>query len=431
MPYDRFAWCCNTVWLHKQPLFMWQMALSMKLFGVSELSIRYPSVLMGALVTVMVYKLGKIVLKDDFSAIAAALLMCCCNYHLELISGYNGTDHNDVAFGFYVLASVYFYARYTENKKTAFAVLTGLCAGCAVMNKWLTGSVVFLGWGINLVLSLRERESKKELAHFLVSIVVCTAIFMPWQWYILHTFPDEARYEYAYNARHITEVIEDHKGKMLFYVAKFPLYYGIAASIFLPVGLWRLFNVARKTYFRRQAATTALIVIFMAVMGFFSIVVKTKWVPYAFVVVPIGFIFSAAGINAAGSVLKRGSVPVILLLGVTIVFALRPWDILKAHNPDDIARQNRIYNTQVYKNIKTSLPQDIKLVLNTNSFEDLDLMFYHNDIVAYPWYLDGHVVDSLKKANVHFAVFPDHGQYKLPPSITTYPNVFVIPSQLK
>src|SRR3954464_6835379 len=39
--YDHTNWCGNHIWLHKQPLFLWQMALSMKIFGVSEFAIRY------------------------------------------------------------------------------------------------------------------------------------------------------------------------------------------------------------------------------------------------------------------------------------------------------------------------------------------------------------------------------------------------------
>ena len=30
LPYDVNQWCCNYIWVHKQPLFLWQMALSMR-----------------------------------------------------------------------------------------------------------------------------------------------------------------------------------------------------------------------------------------------------------------------------------------------------------------------------------------------------------------------------------------------------------------
>src|SRR5688572_1561849 len=49
LPYDYTSWCCNHIWIHKQPLFLWQMAGSMKIFGVNEVALRLPSVIMGAL----------------------------------------------------------------------------------------------------------------------------------------------------------------------------------------------------------------------------------------------------------------------------------------------------------------------------------------------------------------------------------------------
>ncbi|MBK7221497.1 MAG: hypothetical protein IPH94_09250 [Saprospiraceae bacterium] len=55
VPYDDKAWCCNHIWVHKQPLFMWQMAASMAIFGVSEFAMRYPSVLMGCLMILALF----------------------------------------------------------------------------------------------------------------------------------------------------------------------------------------------------------------------------------------------------------------------------------------------------------------------------------------------------------------------------------------
>ena len=34
-PYHYGDWWNCHIWVHKQPLFLWQMALSMKIFGVS------------------------------------------------------------------------------------------------------------------------------------------------------------------------------------------------------------------------------------------------------------------------------------------------------------------------------------------------------------------------------------------------------------
>lgn len=58
LPYSSTEWCCTHVWLHKLPLFLWQMALSMKLFAVSEIALRLPSVLQGSLMILLIYRLA-------------------------------------------------------------------------------------------------------------------------------------------------------------------------------------------------------------------------------------------------------------------------------------------------------------------------------------------------------------------------------------
>ncbi len=60
LPYDYRAWANNYVWLHKQPLFLWQMALSLKAVGISEVAVRLPSALLGTLFVWPVYRLGRL-----------------------------------------------------------------------------------------------------------------------------------------------------------------------------------------------------------------------------------------------------------------------------------------------------------------------------------------------------------------------------------
>src|SRR5687768_4820417 len=56
------------IWVHKQPVFLWQMALSMKLFGVNLIAMRLPSAIMGTLIVWLVYDLCKRWWKDTYIA---------------------------------------------------------------------------------------------------------------------------------------------------------------------------------------------------------------------------------------------------------------------------------------------------------------------------------------------------------------------------
>jgi len=55
---------------------------------------------------------------------------------------------------------------------------------------------------------------------------VAVAVALPWQLYILWAFPVEARFEYAFSARHFTEVIENHGGTWVFHFKAMEDLYG-------------------------------------------------------------------------------------------------------------------------------------------------------------------------------------------------------------
>ena len=60
LDYDYKAWYANHIWLHKQPLFLWQMALSQLIIGHTELGIRFPDVIMHTILTFIVFDIGKL-----------------------------------------------------------------------------------------------------------------------------------------------------------------------------------------------------------------------------------------------------------------------------------------------------------------------------------------------------------------------------------
>ena len=78
LPYNYKEWCCNYIWLHKQPMFLWQMALSMKIFGVNEIAVRLPSLLLNTLQVWLTYRIGVLVHNKKLGYIAA--LMSALSY---------------------------------------------------------------------------------------------------------------------------------------------------------------------------------------------------------------------------------------------------------------------------------------------------------------------------------------------------------------
>jgi 4-amino-4-deoxy-L-arabinose transferase-like glycosyltransferase len=429
MGYDPFSWANCYVWLHKQPLFLWQMALSMKIFGVSEFAIRYPAVLMGALMVVFVYSIAMQLSRDKYTAFAAALFFCYCNFHLEITSGFKGMDQNDVAFGFYVLASIWAYSKYTTSQSMKYALLVGLFAGCAVLNKWLTGLMVFSGWGASILLLVPPPARKAQLVHMAMAIGVALLVFMPWQLYILHAFPVEAAFEYSYNARHISEVIEGHDGNNMTYVNIFDHYFGEVGWLLVPFGFMLLLLRREISGKIRSQLQLALLTIFATVFIFFSYIVRTKIEAYFLVVAPIGCIFMAVAIIAIARYFFRfgklyGKIVKVIAIIVCAFSIFNPEKIVAFHRPSDPHRIEQAAYTRVYKRI-SKLPANTSLIINLPTLEDYSAMFYNSDKAAYAGMTWWHIRDSVIDAGGAVAVFMKDGE-QLPPDLVARPRVYVV-----
>lgn len=426
LSYDYTNWTNNYIWLHKQPLFLWQMALSMKIFGVSEYAIRYPDVLMGTIMVLLVYRITILLTKNNNTAFIAALFMAVSNYQLDLISGHKGMDHNDVAFGFYILLSFWAYTEYINKRSLHWAILVGIFAGCAILNKWLTGLLVFSGWGINFLLNLKKETWRQELLHIVLALICCIVIFLPWQLYIFHTYPAEANFEYTYNTRHISEALEGHIGNESYYLRNFDFYFGFC-FFWLPVGLMSIFF--NKAYSRK--ILVSLISAFLLTFLFFSLVVHTKVDSYFFVVVPVGFIIMASGLSWLSLRIKPSTTLLLTLSFITAFFILNGFQIFETRASDNAERQNKIYNTTVYKNLRKILPPGIDIVMNVNGGEDIECTFYNKGITAYSWCHSQTQIDTIKNQHLHIACFQERYMYPIPDFIRRDTSTYIIKTPLK
>jgi 4-amino-4-deoxy-L-arabinose transferase-like glycosyltransferase len=418
--YDFKDWKGNNIWLHKQPVFLWQMALSMKIFGVSELALRLPSVLTGSLLVVLLFRIAFLLTANTTISLLAATLLCFSHFHLELIAGIHAMDHNDVALGFYVLASLWAWAEYRRDGRWHWAFLVGAFAGCAILNKWLVGLTVFLGWGVHILSTIRQKNTRRETGHFLLAILVCGAVFVPWQVYITRKWPTEAKYEYEYNNRHLTEAIEGHGGSAWYYAENVPEFFGKYLWVFVPVGIG--LALASRTTDRRLLLAFLTIISF--VFCFFSFAVKTRINTYVFFVAPLCMIFLALGLFEIHR--RTGSRWLLALtFFVSAVLSFNPSRTLWYFSVQNTERSQRIATTRILRDLKATLPADVSVVLNTNEFENLDLMFYNNDLTAYPR-LSKNEFEALSRKNVPVAAFKSDGRHDLPDYVSAYPLLYVI-----
>ena len=426
VPYHISSWTSNHVWVHKQPLFLWQMALSIKMFGYTEIAVRIPSVVMTSLSVLLVYRITFLMTKNYRGALFAGILICCSSYQFQLISGRYPTDHNDVAFGFYVLASIWAYVEYLRTVSWKWVVLIGVFAGCAILNKWLTGLLVYSAWGIKACTDYYAHKDRNNIVRMSISLLICFTVFLPWQLYIYHAFPAEWAWENEFNNRHLWEAMEANAGSIFFYLGRYNRYYGLLTILLFAYGIY----VFATRHTMDKNIGYALLAFYSVVFVFFSVVVQTKMTAFVYCVLPIGFVFAGVGLEELYQRLTKKWI-FFIAFGLVILNTAHPVEIwldpLKSSS-----RSSKIFNAAILKKADQLIPQGIEVVMNLSNNEHVDLMFYSKrNFTAYGGVIREEYLRVLASKKIPIAAFMNHGKYVLPAYVEAYPYLYIIPVALK
>lgn len=411
LPYDHTNWASNHIWLHKQPLFLWQIAISLKLFGMNEFAVRIPSVIMMSTLPLAIYKIGKIALNSRIGYYGA-FLFCTSFFVHELLTGFPPSDHNDVAFLFYVTASIWAWVEYENSQKRYWLILIGLFSGCAILVKWLTGLLVFFGWGLSIILDKEKRTSFNSYKNITISLIVCFIVFVPWQIYISYVFPVESSYEYSLNAKHFSNVVEGHGGDSWYYFDNLRKVYGGGQLVPYIILLSFIFFFKKITENKYKIAFFSFIII---VYLFFTLA-ATKMISFCFIVSPFFFLSLASLIENCITFLKNRFLKKTVLqnlIAVSLLFTigfenLDLYQIAYKHTllitqNDNDKRIEKINDVRFIKTLKSKLPSEDYVIFNCKPQRNISIMFYTN-FIAYDSQLgyDNYLI--LKKQNIKLAV---------------------------
>ena len=227
--YDYDPWYRTHIWLHKPPLFTYQIALFFKLFGSSLFVLRLHSLVMWLVMYFALYGGARNSGLKEHSSAWLSAIFCLSPMLLSLMNGSLGMDHNDITFVSYISVSFYFLAKYFKKPNPKIAAAIGLFAGLAVLTKWLAGSLVFLPFA----LMLPQIGKKKKLLHFILALAICILVVAPWHLLVYVRFPHLYLAEMKYNSRHFGEVLEGHDYSALFHISKW--YWQLKPAFFLLV----------------------------------------------------------------------------------------------------------------------------------------------------------------------------------------------------
>lgn len=246
--YDRFDWLSGHVWLHKPPLGLWLIALSLRVLGPSELAVRVPSILLGTLAVGLTLAIG-CRLFDRRVAFLAAFLHAINGYLVELAAGRAPTDHVDTVFFFMLEAGVLLAIRAAARPEVGMDLLgVGAFMGLAVLTKWLPGLLLAPLW---LALAFDRRAPGRLAAQLALLLGVCATIAVPWQLYVERAFPLEAAWERDYHVRHAFEALEGHAGSVTGYLLDMPRSFG--ELVYIPLVYFLLRACGRESTPGRRA----------------------------------------------------------------------------------------------------------------------------------------------------------------------------------
>lgn len=363
--YDYKNWGNNHIWLHKQPMPLWLMAFSLKVFGTNEIALRLPSIIMSSLGIWLTFEIGKYLINKKVG-ILAAFLFSINGLIIELTGGRTATDHIDITFMFFILLAIFFIIKFVQSKNLIFTILVGVCLGAAILTKWLTGLIILPIW-ILLVLDSKCCNLKTIIANFVLLIITILAIALPWQLYIFNKFPLEAAYESDYNLRHFTEVLEGHSHTILYFLEEIIISYG--ELIFLPL-IWFFWKIIENP---KDLKRIALIIWFLIPLLVFSIA-KTKMQGYILFTAPALFIMTSWFFFKVIDYKKKNNpnwfytIILILIVVLPIRFGIervKPFEI-RERSPQWVIDLKQLNNDKIENGILLNYKNPIEAMFYTN-----------------------------------------------------------------
>jgi len=376
LDYDYKNWSGNHVWLHKPPVPLWSMAMSLYLFGDNEIALRLPSIIISTIAIYLTFQIALFFFNYRI-AIVAAFLHSIHGLIIEITAGRVATDHIDIFFLFFIELAVFLAIRFQSSNNRFTLALMGLVLGLALLTKWLPALIVLPIWFFvcNLYLDKGLLAFLSDLALILIPAII---VVLPWHLYIHHNFPLEAAFESTYNTKHFFMDLEGHGHPFYYHLDKIRMIYG--ELIYLPL-LWWIWLSAKKFIKNQDWKLIAISCWVFIPLVFFSLA-KTKLQAYTLFTAPALFMITAAffyhlkSLRPSNSFRKR----IIQLIAILLILLPIRYSIERI-KPFSKRKVNTEWKREI-KEIQHHLMGEETIVV-FNVYRPIETMFYCDHVVAY------------------------------------------------
>ncbi|MCK9220754.1 MAG: glycosyltransferase family 39 protein [Bacteroidales bacterium] len=239
--YDYRVWVKNNVWLEKPPVPLWFIALSIDTFGNSDFAVRIPTLIFSLLAIYLTFLLGKYLFNERVGLLAA-FLHAINGLVLEIGSGRLSSDHVETFFNIFIeIAILFCIISIIQKNKYYLSFLGGLFIGLAILSKWLPALIVFPVWLTGAIFA-RKYTVREIIRHFIIIVIGCLIIALPWFIYIMLTFPLEAKWVIRKFLFAYSTSIENHNAPWWYYINYVEIIFGELVYIPLIFAMYILFK---------------------------------------------------------------------------------------------------------------------------------------------------------------------------------------------
>ena len=279
LPNNPENWCGNHMWVHKLPLPLWFISGSIGIFGVNEIAVRLPSIVLSTIGIYLTYYIFKY-LYGKREALLAAFFYSISGFIIEITVARVPTDHVDLFFLFFTELSIFFVILYLKTGKRYIHILIGLGIGCAILCKWLPALIVVPIW---FILVWKKDTIKDIVINLFIILFFTLIVFLPWQIYIYSAFPKETIFENQQYFNRFFKVLDGRGGNLFYYLEN--VQRNVNVFVYISI-IWFIFITIKR---KKEEKYWAVVVWFLLPYIFFSIL-ATKMQGYVLFVVPALFI---------------------------------------------------------------------------------------------------------------------------------------------
>ncbi len=307
-------------YLHKPPFHFWLSAISYKIFGMSVVSYKLPTVLLSLLALFSTYKIGHLLYSKQVGYYAAAMFGFSQMYFL-----YNMDVHTDTVFMTAITFSIWHLIAFIQQQKWLNMILAAVAVAAAMLTKGPVGvAVPAFAVGAHLLLT---RDFKNLFNwKWLVFVGFIILAITPYLAGLYKVFGWEGVQFYFWDnmADRVDGSSLSYKNKDYFFYLHTLLYLLLPWSLIIYPSIYKQIRHRAKEYF-----TLGAIVLFTLILS-----VSTGRAPhYIFPVIPLLFVLMARWLVETGQDKYRNVVFKIQPFILLILWALVPVIFLFVFKP--------------------------------------------------------------------------------------------------